>query len=87
MTKLKNHGKSTSQVEVLNISTHGIWLYVSGREYFLPHKDFPWFRSAPIAQIQDVKLLHAHHLHWPRLDIDLELESLNNQEKYSLLYR
>lgn len=86
MTKLKSHGKNTSQVEILNISVHGIWLYALGKEYFLPYTEFPWFQNAPLAKIQDVTILHAHHLHWPQLDVDLEMDSLTAPEKYKLLY-
>lgn len=85
--KLKNHGKGILKVEVLNISDHGIWIYAHSKEYFLPFVDFPWFKDATLAQIQDVDLLHAHHLFWPQLDVDLELESLSNLDKYSLMAR
>ncbi|WP_420886735.1 DUF2442 domain-containing protein [Candidatus Kuenenia stuttgartensis] len=27
------------------------------------------------------------HLHWPDLDIDLEIDSLENPEKYPLVYK
>jgi hypothetical protein len=80
-------GNRTSAVEVVNISIHGIWIHVLGHEYFMSHEDYPWFREATIAQIQNVKLLRGHHLHWPELDVDLELESLQFPEKYPLKYR
>jgi len=86
MIKLKNRGKSTLQVEVLNISIHGICLYVKGDEYFLPYKDFLWFRYSPLPKIQDVQIIHMQHLHWPQLDIDLEVDSLKSAEQYKLLY-
>ncbi len=85
--KLRNHGRSISKIEVLNISEHGFWICVQGKEHFLPFQEFPWFKQATLSQIQDVELLHRHHLHWPALDIDLELESLSNLEKYSLVAR
>ncbi|MCA9408776.1 MAG: DUF2442 domain-containing protein [Candidatus Omnitrophica bacterium] len=85
--KLKNRGKSISKVEVLNISSFGIWILVRANEYFLAYKDFPWFKKATLKQIQNVKLLHGHHLFWPELDVDLHLESLSNLEKYSLVYQ
>jgi hypothetical protein len=83
---LKTIGKSTSKVDVLNISKNGIWLLADNTEYFLPYKDFPWFKEAKISEIYKVKLTHRHHLHWPDLDVDLELESLQNLEKYPLVY-
>ena len=30
------------------------------------------------------KLLHDHHLHWPELDVDLEIEVLEHPEQYPL---
>lgn len=80
-------GKNISHAEVQNISKHGIWLYVKGQEYLLPFKDYPWFKDAKVAEIQNVRLLHGMHLHWPDLDVDLELESLQNPEKYPLIYQ
>jgi len=44
-------GASTSQVEVTNISQHGFWLLLDEDELFLPFKDFPWFKSAPVEAI------------------------------------
>ncbi len=80
-------GTSTSKVEVLNISASGIWLYVKGKEYFLSYKDFPWFRDARISEVQNVRLIHGHHLSWNDLDVDLDLSSLENLERYPLKYR
>ena len=80
-------GKSTLKTEVVNISAHGIWLYVNDKEYFLPYEDFPWFRNAKVIEIHNVKFSHNHHLHWPDLDVDLELDSLRNLEQYPLIYR
>ncbi len=81
-----NAGTSTSAVEVLNISTHGIWLYVKGKEYFLGYKQFPWFRDARVSEIQRVSLIHGHHLRWADLDVDLDVASLENPERYPMVY-
>jgi len=83
--KLKDVGKNISEIEVLNISKHGFWILVYGREYFLPFEKFPWFKNATISSILNVKLLHSHHLYWPDLDIDLELDSIEFPEKYPLV--
>ena len=84
--KLKGHGKSISDIEVLNISLHGFWLYVKGKEYFLSYQEYPWFRDVRVSEILNVNLLHQSHLYWPQLDIDLELISLENLEQYPLVY-
>jgi len=79
-------GTSISEVEVLNISKHGFWLYVKGKEYFLAFEHFPWFKDASIASILNVELLHSMHLYWPDLDVDLEVDCLEHPEKYPLIY-
>lgn len=84
--KLYRRGKNTLNVEVSNISMHGIWLYVNGKEYFLPYDEYPWFKDAKIKEIHNVQLLHESSLHWPELDVDLELDSLEHPEKYPLFF-
>lgn len=78
-------GKSASRAEITNISVHGIWLLFKGKEYFLPFSEYPWFKSARISEIQNVKLVHHSHLFWPDLDVDLSKEILENLESYPLI--
>ena len=78
-------GRSTSPVEVTNVSPHGFWLFVGERELFVPFKEFPWFREASVREITNVQLPSPHHLYWPDLDIDLAVESLEHPEKYPLV--
>jgi hypothetical protein len=82
MKSLK-HGKSIS-VSVENITPFGIWLFVKEKEYFLCYKDYPFFRDHTLHAIQNVQLLHGYHLYWPELDVDLEIDNLENPEKYPL---
>jgi len=83
--KSQQSGASISAVEVLNISRRGFWLLVHEREYFLAFDQFPWFRQAKGSEILNVQLPQPHHLYWPDLDVDLELESLEAPEKYPLI--
>ena len=85
--RLAERGTSTSKVEVSNISSHGIWLYVKGKEYFLSYRDFPWFKDARLSEIQNIRLIHGHNLRWEDLDVDLALESLDHPDRYPLKYR
>jgi hypothetical protein len=78
-------GKLTSEVEVTNISKHGFWLLLDGRELFLPFAEFPWFRDVPVGKLLNVELPHAHHLYWPDLDVDLAVESIEHPERYPLV--
>lgn len=84
--KLKAPGKNISEIEVLNVSIHGFWLYVHGKEYFMPYDEYPWFKDAKMSEIFTVQLLHQSHLYWPQLDVDLEIKSLENPEQYPLIY-
>ena len=79
-----NIGANISNPEILNISKDGIWLYVEKKEYFLSYGGFPWFKNAKISDIYDVRMAHAKHLYWPHLDVDLDLDCLENPEKYPL---
>ncbi len=85
--KSQKRGKNISEVEVQNISNRGIWLYVNGREFFLSYKKFPWFEKAKVEEICNLELLHKRHFYWPDLDIDLEIDLLENPEKYPLIYK
>lgn len=78
-------GESISEVEVTNISEHGFWLFIGEKEYFLPFKQFPWFKDATIAEISDVVFLKNEHLFWEKLDIDLTLNIIEHPEKYPLI--
>lgn len=85
--KSQNLGKNISAAEILSISASGLWVYVEGKEYFLSCEDYPWFKNAKVAEICHLQFLHGHHLYWPDLDIDLELESLESPDSYPLVFR
>lgn len=78
-------GRRTSQVEVTNVSKHGFWLLLAGRERFVAFEQFPWFRNAPIGHLVNVKLPSAHHLYWPDLDVDIAVESIDHPERFPLV--
>jgi hypothetical protein len=78
-------GKFTSEVEVTNISKHGFWLFLGGRELFLSFEEFPWFRDVPVGKLLNVDLPHSHHLYWPDLDVDLAVESIEHPERFPLI--
>ena len=85
--KLKKPGKNISSiVEVQNISTHGLWIIIGEKEFFLPFSEFPWFLKGTVEQIYQVEQPHEGHLYWPSLDIDISIDSLEHPEKYPLTY-
>ena len=77
-------GKSTSEIEVTNISVHGIWLYTNGTEHFLPYDEYPWFKDKTVSQIANVEETSPGHYYWPDLDVDLSEKILQNPEAFPL---
>jgi hypothetical protein len=77
-------GLGISGVEVTNVSSHGIWLLVGDRELFLSYEDFPWFKDQPLRRVLTVEELSPGHFHWPELDVDLGVESIEHPERFPL---
>ena len=80
-------GKHTLAAEVTNISPNGLWLLLDSREVFLSFRKFPWFADATVQQLVAVRRPSPHHLHWPALDVDLAVESLDHPEWFPLVSR
>ena len=72
---------------VTQISEHGFWLLLNGRELFVPFEEFPWFKTASIAAILNVEWPQPQHLYWTDLDVDLAVESIEHPERYPLVSR
>jgi hypothetical protein len=87
MNTLTEHGTNTLQVEVTNISSHGIWLYVKNKEYFLSYSDFPWFQDETVKKISNVEAISEDHFYWPDLDIDLSKDIIQNPSHYPQKYK
>jgi len=76
---------SDSKTEITNISSHGIWLFHEGKEFFLDYERFPWFKEAKVNEVINVQNPTKQHFYWPDLDVDLHLDSINNPENYPLV--
>ena len=83
--KSETLGRSTLGAEVTVISELGFWLLVGDKEYFVDYDDYPWFKSASVSQLMNVKFVCGSALVWPDLDVDLELASLEHPENYPLM--
>jgi hypothetical protein len=82
---LLTHGKNISEVEVSNISQHGIWLLVHGKELFLSYADFPWFKDQTVKAILNIEEPSPGHFWWPDLDVDLTEEIIEHPERFPLV--
>src|SRR5262245_3580318 len=84
--KSEKRGRSTSRVEVVHVSVHGLWIFFERlkREFFLPFGAFPWFREATIAELSTVEE-HRGNVHWPMLDVDLDIDRIEHPDRYPLV--
>jgi hypothetical protein len=85
--KSETLGADTLEVEVTQISKHGIWLLLTNREFVLFFQYFPCLKNSPLSAMHNVILLSPDHLYWPDLDIDLAVESIANPERFPLVSR
>ena len=81
------HGDNTSAIEVTNISAHGLWLLLRGKELFLSYDQFPWFKDQPPKTIRNVEEPSPGHYHWPDIDVDLTEEIIEHPERFPLKAR
>ncbi len=72
------------EIEVTNISNHGLWILTGDRELFLPYEQFPWFKDKTINDITKVESFGEGHLYWKNLDVDLSLEMIEHPERFPL---
>jgi hypothetical protein len=85
--KSPQHGVSTSDVEITNISRHGFWIWLGNRELFISFEEFPWFRDASVAKLTAVEWPTPDHLYWPDLDIDISVHSIERPEEFPLKFQ
>ena len=77
-------GKNTSEIEVTNISSHGVWLLAGAGELFMSYEDFPWFKDVPVGKVLNVQEPTPGHFYWPDLDVDLTAEIIEHPERFPL---
>ncbi|MBC8391036.1 MAG: DUF2442 domain-containing protein [Deltaproteobacteria bacterium] len=81
------NGINTFPNEVTNIEQFGFWILTGDTEYFVSFDVYPIFKKATIQQIFNMKSLSPTQFHWPDLDADIEIEALENPDKYSLIWK
>ena len=85
-SSLKNNISSTS-ADVLMINDKGIMISVQGQDYFLSYNRVPWMRDATINEVLNVRMSGKNAIEWPKLDVDLEVDSLKHPERYPLIIK
>lgn len=78
---------SSTLADVLMINDRGIMISVLGQDYFLSYNRVPWMKDATISEVLDVRMSGKNAIEWPKLDVDLEIDSLRHPERYPLLIK
>jgi hypothetical protein len=86
MISSKN-GTGTLEYEVTNIERYGIWLLADDKEYYIKFDDYPLLKKATVEQILNVQKTGPSQYRWPDIDEDIELEALDNPDKFVLRYK
>jgi hypothetical protein len=81
------NGTFISEYSVTSISDLGFWVLVDDKEYFVPFKEYPGFKSASVNQILNFTFIAPNQLCWEDLDIDIELTALSHPESFPLIFR
>lgn len=77
-------GKDTLIVDISNISSHGVWLFVRDKEHFFSYEDSPWFKNQTIKSITNVEEQSPGHFYWPDIDVDLSIDFIEHPERFPL---
>ena len=83
---LKKRGKYIYASEVTAVGRDGFWLINQDQEFFVPFNDYPVFRKATVEQIYNMDEIGPGQLRWESLDADIELDALENPERYPLKF-
>lgn len=77
-------GTTTSDCEVTNIISHGIWVLLHQKEYFIPFADYPRLKGAKVSELLNIQAISPGQLHWPELDEDIEIAALKSAGEFPL---
>ena len=82
-----NSNSSNTSANVLMINDKGLMLSVLGQDYFISFNRLPWMKDAATRDVLDVQMCGDDAIEWPKLDIDLEIDSLKHPERYPLVMK
>jgi hypothetical protein len=76
----------TTTIRVENITPFAMWIYDGKKEYAIPFSEFPCLKKASLDDLMSPVLYHEFHLCWEKLDIDIDLRSLDHLEDFPLYF-
>jgi hypothetical protein len=62
-------------------------LHINNDEHTIPFTRVPWFRTAKVEDVFEVRMNGFDEIRWDKLDIDLDINSLKYPEKYPLIMK
>ncbi len=87
MKRISKKNTEDISVKVVSINADGIFINAFGRDYFLSYHRLPWFKNAKVSDILNVTNIGTSAISWNKLDVDIEIDSLNYPEKYPLVMK
>jgi hypothetical protein len=57
------------------------------KEYFIGFNDYPAFKNATVDSIFNLKFSSPKQLHWPDIDVDIEVDALEKPERFPLIFK
>ena len=72
---------------ITGINDLGFWVLAEDKEFFVPFADYPGFRESSVNQILNIRYLPPSQLHWPEIDMDIELQALVQPESLPLIFK
>lgn len=77
---------SQTEIKITSIEQDGFWMLIDDQEYFISFEQYPDFCSATLDQIFNFRYAFEE-IHWPDMDIDIELDALRHPERFPLKFR
>ncbi len=87
MNKISKQNSTNTFAKVLVVTENGMLIALPTGDYFMPYTQFPWFKEAKVSEVMQVEAVGDDALRWDALDVDLEIESIIQPEKYPLIYK
>jgi len=87
MKTISKQNTERTSVNVHSIMPDGIFLTVSGNDYYVSYNRLPWFKDAKISDIFNVEMIGDYAIRWDTLDVDIEIDSLKYPERYPLVMK
>jgi hypothetical protein len=81
------HGTNILTSNITSITHFGFWVLNEDKKYFISFTDYPAFKDVSVDKIFNLKIVSPGQLHWPDIDIDIEIDALENPHRFPLSHK